>query len=246
MVGKVALAAASKTGVVCGSSEQCERLIEWARESQLSAIALGRLLLRAALVRESVSASYLLVDICRLAAEKSAAHVAKSWGIAVRGVAVSDFTTVWRNSPRHVSAVLVNECLYEDVIEAAEQGASRVFSLRMRLDERLRRLVSRLPTGSSVLLVCSEEDSPRTDRAIRYYKDLLGSSRPFRLKKVSEIPDLINLIRTRRHQLFLFNPLIWAMLPTRIKRMAGRVAPALTEPDPLSLEETRIAAGVLL
>lgn len=246
VVGKASLAAASKIDVVQTSAEQCDRLITWARESRISAIALSRLLLRHALVREIASPSYVFVDICRSAAEKSAAKVSKAWGIRVVGESVGDFTNLWSNSARDLSAVLVNQYLYEDVIDVAGEIAPRVFSVKLCLDERLRRRISRLPARSAVLLGCSDEDFSRTGRAmLRHFEHLFGKRWRFQAKKVSEIPDLTGLIRARRYRLFLFSPLVWESLPARIKRMVT-VAPAFSEPDSQSLEETRIAAGVLL
>lgn len=97
-----------------------------------------------------------------------------------------------------------------------------------------------------MLLVCSDEDFSRTGRAmLRHFEHLFGKRWRFQAKKVSEIPDLTGLIRARRYRLFLFSPLVWESLPARIKRMVT-VAPAFSEPDSQSLEETRIAAGVLL
>ena len=69
-----ALVSASQAGLVRASIKRSNRLIAWAAQHRLSAIALGRLLLRQALARESASPSYLFVDICRLAAETSAAR----------------------------------------------------------------------------------------------------------------------------------------------------------------------------
>jgi DNA-binding transcriptional regulator YhcF (GntR family) len=246
VVGMPAVAAASKAGVVRASTEQCDRMLAWATANHLSAISLSRLLLRQALVREIASPSYLFIDICKLAAERSADKVSKAWGIRIAGVSVGDFTDRWSNNVGDVTAVLVNECLYEDVIEVVGEITPRVFSIRIRLDERLRRRISKLPMRSTVLIICSDEDFSRTGRAmLRHCEQLFGSRWRFQAKKVGEIPDLPRLIRTQRYRLFLFSPLVWEELPTRVKRMVA-VAPAFSEPDPQSLEETRIAAGVLL
>ena len=225
---------------------QCDRLIAWADKNRLSAIALGRLLLRRALTREAASPSYFFVDICRLAAEASVVKVSKLWGIKVAGISVGDFTTLGNDNTRHVSAVLVNEYLYEDVIAVAGEIAPRVFSVRVRLDERVQRRIRRLPKRSTVLIICSDDDFSRTGRAmLRHCKNVFGNRWRFQVKQVSEIPDLTNFIRAQRYRLFLFSPLVWETLPGRIKRMV-KVAPAFSEPEPQSLEETRIAAGVLL
>ena len=241
-----ALVAASATDLVKTSTEQCDRLIAWATENRLSAIALGRLLIRRALARETVSPSYLFVDICRLAAEASVARISKAWGIKVAGVSVGDFANHWNDKARHLSAVLVSHYLYEDVIHLARAHTSRVFSVRMRADERLRRRVSRLPARSAVVFVGSDEDFPRTGGAmLKHCEQLFGRKVRFQAKKVSEIPDLTSFVLRQRYRLFLFSPLVWEMLPARIQRMA-RVAPAVCEPDPRSLEEIRVAAGVLL
>jgi len=170
----------------------------------------------------------------------------KLWGIRVAGMSVGDFTTLGNGDTRHWTAVLVNEHLYEDVMAVAGEIKPRLLSVRMRLDERLRRRIRRLPRRSTVLLVCSDDDFSRTGRAmLRHCKHVFGTRWRFRAKKVSEIPDLTSFILAQRYRLFLFTPLVWETLSGRIKRLV-RVAPAFSEPDPQSLEETRIAAGVLL
>ena len=240
------LSAGSNTDGVRASIAQCDELIAWADKNRLSAIALGRLLLRRALTREAALPSYLFVDICRRAAEESVVKLSKLWAIKVAGVSVGDFTKFGSGNPRHFSAVLVNEYLYGDVIAVAGEIKPRVFSVRMRLDERVRRRIGRLPRRSTVLLVCSDDDFSRTGRAmLQHCKHAFGSKWRFQAKKVSEIPDLTRLIRAQQYRLFLFTPLVWETLPGRIKRMV-RVAPAFSEPEPQSLEEIRIAAGVLL
>lgn len=241
-----ALAPASKTELVQASAEQCHRLIRWARERRVSTVALSRLLLRHAAAQEFTSPSYLFVDICSLAAERSAAKASRAWGIRIAGVSIGGFTRLWNTNARDVSAVLVNEHLYKDLIEGAGQIVPPAFPIRSRPDERLRRLIRRLPARSAVLLVCSDEEFSRTGRAIlRLYEDLADRGRRFQVKKTGDIPDLTHFILTHGSRLLLFSPAVWETLPARIKRMAT-VAPAFSDPDPQSLEETRIAAGVLL
>jgi hypothetical protein len=188
----------------------------------------------------------MFVDTCRLAAEKSVETVSRLWGIKVAAVSVSDFAKLGKDDTRHLSAVLVNEYLYDDVIAVAGEIKPRVFSVRMRLDERLRRRIGRLPRRSRVLLVCSDDDFPRTGRVmLRLFEHVFSSGWRFQAKKVSEVPALTSVIRAQRYRLFLFTPFVWETLPDRTRRMV-RVAPAFSEPEPQSLEQSRIAAGVLL
>ncbi len=241
-----ALVAASETVLMKASAERCDRLIAWARDKRLSAISLGRLLLRRALAREAASPSYVFVDICKLAAEKSVAKVSKAWGIKVGGVPVADFAGFWNDKGRHLSAVLVSQYVYEDVMEIAGEATRRVFSVKMRVDERLRRRIGQLPARSALVYVGSDEDTLQAGEAIlRHYEQLFGRKWRFDVKKVGEIPDLTSFVLWQRYRLFLFSPLVWEKLPARIQRMA-KVAPALSEPDLRSLEESRIVAGVHL
>ena len=236
----------SDTGRARASIAQCDRLIEWAQRDRVSTIALGRLFLRRARMREAASPSYLFVDICRPSAAESAARISKWWGIKVAGVSLSDFANLGNDNARHVSAVLVNEYLHRDVKEIAGKITPHVFSVKMRVDERLGRRIRRLRARSTVLLVCADDDFERTGRArLQHCADVFGSRWRFKAVKVSDIPDLPGFIQARRYRLVLFTPLLWDTLPGRIKRMVG-VAPAFTEPDPQSLEQTRIDAGVLL
>ena len=162
------------------------------------------------------------------------------------GVSLRDFVTFQGDRSRHLSAILVNQHLYEDVIKVSGKPLPPVFPVRMRLSDRLRRRISRLPARSAVLIVSSDEDFPQTGGAfLRHCEHLFGRKGRFRAKRLSEIPNLISLLHADVYRLFLFSPLVWEQLPERVKRMAV-VARAVSDPDPRSLEEIRIAAGVLL
>lgn len=241
-----ALVTASETVLMKTSVERCDRLIGWARDKRLSAISLGRLLLRRALARETASPSYVFVDVCKLAAEESVAKVSKAWGIKVGGVPVADFAGFWNDKGRRLSAVLASQYVYEDVMETVGEATRRVFLVKMRVDERLQRRIGQLPARSALVYVGSEEDTPRAGEAIlQHYEHVAGRKRRLDMRKVSEIHDLTSFVLAQPYRLFLFSPLVWEKLPARIQRMA-KVAPVVSEPDLRSLEETRIAAGVLL
>ena len=245
-VGIVAEAAASKSDLVWASTEQCDQLLEWARAHQLNGVAFARFLLRHASTREVVSPSCVFVDICRLAAERSASKVARAWGIRVVGTPVDDFPARWRGRAHELSCVLVNQYLYEDVIKTAGQIMPRVLSVQVRLDERLRRQVRRLPQKSTISIVCADSDPSQACQAIiRQCEHLSSQKHRVLVRKVGEIPNLPQFLQAQRHGLALFSPTVWETLSARTRRMVT-VAAAFTEPDPVALEKTRIAAGVLL
>lgn len=240
----VALPEANALAQAC--AEECNRLIAWAGEKRLSTIALGRLLLRRALALEAASPSYLFVGICRLAAEESANKIAKAWEIKVTGVSAGDFANLSGVEVRHSSTALVNQYLYEDVMGTGGKTTQSVFPVRMRMEERLKQRVSRLPARSQVLLVFVDEFFPQTGRAVlRECEYVFGKKWRFRARRIGEVPDLTKLIRTQQYPLFLLSPIVWEQMPSRLKRMPW-VARLVDEPDPRSLEETRISAGVLL
>ena len=246
MVGPPAGAAASSAALVGLGARRCDRMAAWARRNQLSAVGLGRLLLRTALVQEAASPAYLYVDSTAAAAARSVAGVSRAWGIPVAGVSLAEFVQRWSGAARDVSAVLAGQHLYDEVVGAAGGLASRVFSVRVRLDERLCRRIRRLPASSVVLLVCPDDRFPQTSLTmLRHCAEALGARRRFRAVRIGEVPDLDRLVGARSHGMVLFAPPVWDTLPARMQRN-GAVAPAFCEPDPRALEETRIAAGVLL
>lgn len=225
---------------------RCEQLIGWARENRLSAITLGRLLLRQALALETESPSYYFVDICRQAAEESADRIAKAWEIRVAGVSMNDFESLLSDNPRRFSTILVNQHLYEDVIEASREAMTGIFSIRMRMGEHLQRRIRRLPQNSRVLIVLPDDLFPQMGKSVlRRYEHLLGRKWRFHAQPVSAVRDLAALVRSQRYPLFLLSPVVWEQTPTRLRK-SSLVSRMVDEPDPRSLEEARIAAGVLL
>ena len=227
-------------------AEQCDRLIAWAGQARLSAIALGRLLLMRALAREAASPSYVFVDVCHQCAEDSARKVSRAWEIKVAGVTMGDFANLSSADIRRLSAVLVNEHLHENVTKVVGGGTPGVFAVRMRVDKRLRQRISKLPARSRVLVVVSDEALPPGDNSlIRECERLFGNKRRLQVKAHREVPDLVTLAKARRYRLILLFPLVWEQMPAKIKRMATTVR-VVMEPDPQSLEEVRIAAGILV
>jgi DNA-binding transcriptional regulator YhcF (GntR family) len=231
--------------LVQASADQCDRLIAWAGEARLSTIALGRLLWARAFAREVASPSYVFVDICRLAAEESARHIGRTWGIKVAGLSLSDFACLSRTDVHRLSAVVVNEHLYQDVRTVVGEEAPGVFPVRMRLDKRLQRRINRLPARARALIVTSDGSSLAGDLALLHScRRLFGRARHLQAKALSEIPDMATLLKSRRYALVLFSPLAWEQTPARITRMPS-VSRLATEPDPPALEHVRIAAHVL-
>ena len=246
LVGRLTETASSETDVLHASAAQCDRLIAWAKEQRVSAIALSRLLFWQASANEAVSPSYMFVDICRLVAERSALKVAKVWSVSVAGVAVGDFLRHVRDAPPDLTAVLVNQHLYEDVMKVAGKITPRILQVKIRLDERVRRWILTRPTRSIITIVCAEDDAGSTCQAmLRLCEGVRGDKHRFQTKNASRIPDLTKWLGANQHRPCLLSPLVWETLPARVKRWR-HVAPAFTEPDLLSLEGIRIAAGVLL
>lgn len=225
--------------------KRCEQLVAWGRENRLSVIALGRLFLKHALALETESPSYFFVDVCRLAAEESAGKVAKAWEINVTGLSIRDFAGFSSDGARRPSAVLVNQFLYEDVMAAAGEIRRSVFPVRMRAQSSLQRRIRRLPTSSRVLLVLADDVSQTGGAVLRHYRQLFGRQWRFDAKAAGSLHELTALVGSRRHDLFLLSPAVWEFTPPRLRRN-GLVDRMLDEPDPRSLEETRVAAGVLM
>ena len=226
--------------------EQCEQLIAWGRQNRLSVIALGRLMLKHALALEAESPSYVFIDVCRLAAEESADKIAKAWEIRVAGLAVRDLAGLSGDGARRHTAVLVNQFLYEDVMAAATEIRHRVFPVRMRVAERLQRRIRRLAASSRVLLLLADDLFPLTGRAVlRHYQQLFGRRWRFDAKPIGSIREVTTLVGSRQHGLFLLSPVVWEQTPPQLRR-SGLVDRMVDEPDPRSLEETRVAAGVLM
>jgi hypothetical protein len=246
VVGPGSIAGSDANAPVEECRKRCEQLIAGGRDNRLSVIALGRLLLKHALALETESPSYVFIDICRLAAEESADKIAKAWEIRVAGLSVRDFAGLSSDGALRPSAVLVNQFLHEDVMAAATEMRRGVFPVRMRVAEGLQRRIRRLPANSRVLLVLAEDLFPQTGVAVlRHYQHLFGRRWRFDAKPAGSIREVTALVGSRRHGLLLLSPVVWEQAPAQLRRSA-LVDRLVDEPDPRSLEETRIAAGVLM
>ena len=227
-------------------AERCEQLITWARDNRVSSLALAHLLMKRASAREAESPSFLFIDVCRLAAEESAATVAKAWGIRVAGLSVGDFADLSINDPRRASTLLVNQYLYDDVVPAAGETSGSSFPVRMRLGERLQRRIRRLTPDARVLLVMPDNAFPLIGPAVRrLWKSLFGRKLRVHVRRAGSTRDLTTLVGSQGYSLILLSPVLWEGTPAPIKR-SPRVDRVVNEPDPRSLEEIRTAAGVLM
>ena len=242
-----AVAAASDTSSLVQECDERSRLImAWAWEKRASSVAFGRFLLARALAEEIRSPSYAFVDVNRSTADRCADRVARMWEIPVAGLSVSEFADFAMNSAHRLSAVLVNECLYEDVVELAGGTKRRILPVAIRVDRALWRRLRSIPAGSSLLCVFADQQFPRAKAALlRTFKPIFNRTWHCHSRTIGEIPDLATLIRTNRYRLILVGPLVWDKLPARVKRMP-RIAQMAWEPDTHALEAVRATAGVLL
>ena len=129
---------------------------------------------------------------------------------------------------------------------ASGDRPTNILSVGMRMKERLQRRIRRLPPNSRVLLVLPDDYFPQiSGPVLRRYRRLFGRKWRFDARPVSAIRDLTALVRSRRYRLFLLSPVVWEQTPIRLRR-SSLVDRAVDEPDPRSLEEARIAAGVLM
>lgn len=234
--------------VASGAVEECDRLIGWAGEARVSAIALGRLLLMRALAQEIASCSYVFVDLCREAAEESARKMASAWEIKIAGVSMSDFARLSSADVRRLSAVLTNEHLYEEVTKVVGEGTPGVFSVRMRAGKSLQERIRKLRARSRVLVVVSDEDLLIGNSAfVHECEYLFGTKQGLQIETHCEVPDLVAFVKARRqrYQLILLFPCVWERTPAKIRRITG-AAQVVVEPDLQSLEGVRVAAGVLV
>lgn len=234
--------------VVRAAIEQCDRLLGWTGEARLSAIALARLLLMRALAQETASCSYVFVDLCHAAAEEAARIVAGAWEIKIAGISMDDFANLSSADLRRLSAVLTNEHLYENVTKVVGEGTPSVFAVRMRPNKPLTERIRKLPARSRVLVVASNKDLPATGTALlRECERLFGTKQCFQVEAGCDVPDLLAFVKAQQqpYRLILLFPYVWERTPVKIRRITRAVRVSV-EPDLESLEDVRVAAGVLV
>lgn len=239
--------APGRQAVVHAAVEQCDQLLGWTTEARLSAIAVARLLLMRALAREAASCSYVFVDFCRAAAEESARMVAKAWEINIAGVSMDDFAKLSSADMCRLSAVLTKECFYRDVANVSGDRTP-VFTVRSRLNKSVEERIRKLPARSHVLAVVSDKDSPATGNILfQQCERLFGAKPSLHVKTDSDVPDLLAFVKAQQqpYRLIVLFPHVWQRTPVKIRRMTRAVRVSV-ELDPESLEELRVAAGVLV
>lgn len=122
-------------------------------------------------------------------------------------------------------------------------GNGRVFPVKLKIDERLVKRICSLPEDARVLMVFADEDFAKMGMPIvERYKELLGSKCHYEPKRFS---DFLRLQDTRRQALIIVSAHVWDELPEKLRELPNVVV-AHYEVDMHSLEEIRIAAGILI
>jgi DNA-binding transcriptional regulator YhcF (GntR family) len=145
---------------------RCDALIGWTREQGLSSLAVSRLLMRRAAEQESMSPSYAYVDAGASLANRIARHIERAWEVKVRGFSIEDLARALESAQCQFTAILVNSYRYETLLATINTRSQRIFRLRIRQSPRIIRRIARLPSGSAVLIVHSDEDHRRIGRAV--------------------------------------------------------------------------------
>ena len=223
---------------------ECQRVLRWSEKHGLSSVAIARLLMQLALERETRRSSYRYIDASATMASEFADRISKVLGIPVGGMTLDD---VRRSRPAAlggVTAFLVNSYQYENALRLLPAKRRRLFPVRVHQGENLLMRARRLAAGSRVLLVLSPEDHARIGPAVvQRFRELVGKD--LRFEAASFRANLDWPAQLSRYRLIVASAHVWDEIPERVRR-SRRVVRSQSEPDLQSIEELRLAAGVVI
>lgn len=227
-------------------SEECDRLIDWARERRVSSISLARLFLSRAMTVENLCPAYAYVDLSRVTAARFASEISRAWEVPVAPLTIDDVAELPDEKLSGYAGLLVNYFRHDGLLNALAGREAAVFPIRIKLHERIIRKIRRQGPGARVLLVVPAEDALRVGAAVSsIVQKEVGEAVRLETASMDDVPDLAEKIETGVYCLAVVSRHIWDEIPERARRLAS-VVPNENQLVVESLERARVAAGILV
>lgn len=229
------------------AGRECDRMLAWAREHGLSAIAVARMLLLRATEEERRQPTYVYVDASPAVSVSFAETIAEAWEIPVRGLSLREIVRLSEEELSGLTAVLVNAYRHEDAKRILSSfPGDRILPVRVRLHRRLVRKLKSLPAGSAVLFVLQDVDATHISRpVVDYVQAEVGGKLDLSTVALGALDDLAAVAAEKRYRLIVVSGHVWEDVPERARGFPN-VVPSENELIPESLEKARVRAGVLV
>lgn len=227
-------------------SDECDRLVEWARERHVSPTSLARLFLRRAMESAQRRPAYAYVDLGRRAADAFAEVISNTWEIPVEALTIRELVELPASELEAYAGILVSHFRHEPLLTALEGRTASIFPIRVKLHPRTIRKIKRRAAGSSVLLVLAPDDATRVGHELRtYLASEFGDNVGIDLASINDISDLAAEAGNGKYRLLIVSWHIWDELSEEARNLPNVVA-SENEIIMESLERARVAAGILV
>jgi DNA-binding transcriptional regulator YhcF (GntR family) len=227
-------------------SDECDRLVEWARARHVSPTSLARLFLRQAMESTRRRPAYAYVDLGRRAADAFSEVISTAWEVPVKAMTFDDVVGLSNEELAAYAGIMVNYFRHEPLLKALDGRTAAIFPIRVRLHAQTIRKIKRQASGSSVLLVLAPEDAARVGQELRsYLASELGDDVRIQIASIDDIPDLAAAASDGEYGLLVVSWHIWDDIPEEARRL-DNVVSSENEIIMESLERTRTAVGILV
>lgn len=227
-------------------TNQCDRIIDWARQRRLSPTSLARLLLRRAMESAQRQPAYAYVDLGCRAAEAFADVISNTWEIPVKAMTVKEIVQLSDEELAAYAGILVNYFRHEPLLAVLDGRPAEIFPIRVKLHARTIQKIKRRATGSLVLLVLAPDDAARVGQQLRsYFTSEFGDDVGAEIASIDDIDDLAALASNGKYGLLMVSWHIWDEIPEKARRHPN-IFRNENEIVMESLERARVAAGVLV
>lgn len=228
-------------------TNECERLVMWAREQHLSPISLARWFLRHASEEEQARPAYVYVDLGRDVAASLAETISTTWELPVASMTMEEIGKLSEEELDGFAGILVNYSRHEELLASIGDRTDAIFPIRTMLHNRTVRRIRRQAAGSTVLIVLPASDANRMigTALIEHLEKEVGDNVHLEAAAVDDIADLAEEAASGRYRLVIVSRHIWDDIPEKARR-CGNVIPHELEIAMDSLERARVAAGVFV
>lgn len=211
----------------------------------ISPSAFARYLYQQARERETQSAYVILVDSSKPLALSRAAKISSVWQVRVPGISIDELRSLKPADLKKIKKILTNYLRFDEIRQIVKKSGVDVLPISLKFTEETIRQFRRFPANSSVVLILDDHDYPSISLMLDPYHKIMDPSVKLSAMPISKVRNLEGFVNSKKYYKVIISNRLWEKIPESV-RTSSRVTRPMMDVDFSSLENVRIAAGVVV
>ncbi len=211
----------------------------------ISPSAFARYLYQQARERETQSSFVILVDVSKSLALSRAAKISSVWQVKVPGISIDELRSVKPAELKKIKKVLTNYLRFDEIRHIVRKSGIDVLPISLQFTEDTVRQFRRFPPKSSVVLILDDHDYPSISLMLEPYHKIMNPSVKLSAMPISKVRNLERFVNSQNYYKVIISNRLWEKVPESVRK-SPRVTRPMMDVDLSSLENVRIAAGVVV